>query len=225
MGTIFNEAEAAKLVNDWRTANPEILDLWDRLGDAIHCSLEYGDATVDLPFGHLAFQLEDSPQSLVDIFPKARSLYVSMWNEHANEVYMTRVFHGVHEAGGNVRYFKPSKQKGGDVWKNWYIDPKTKQRRFHEIYGGKMAGILTQSFCREMFFEMLVKVEQWTRQHGNLDLIGQFHDEAVVDWWPAVASVTKARAEQDLKVLLSRCDSFPDFPMAAEVKSDYRYIK
>jgi hypothetical protein len=124
-----------------------------------------------------------------------------------------------------VRYFKASKSKTGDSWKNHYTDPKTKQMRFYEIYGGKMSGILTQSFCREIFFDQLHKVEEWTLNHGNVDVIGQFHDEIVVDWWPAPAAVDLARAEHDVRILMSGHRDFSDFPLVAEVKSSYRYTK
>lgn len=50
------------------------------------------------------------------------------------------------------------------------------------MYGGKLAGLLTQSLCREVFFNSLRWVHTWCDAYPNVRLIGQFHDEIVVDW-------------------------------------------
>jgi hypothetical protein len=136
---------------------------------------------------------------------------------------LKRYFHGCYRRGRNVAYHKPSDRKTGDLWKNHYVDPKTKQVRFFELYGGKLAGILTQSLCREIFMRAAVSVAQWCEQSNQLQLVGQFHDELVVDWMPGILS--SVVAEEDLKVRMSDAAPMKSFPLAAEVHSDYRYIK
>lgn len=56
----------------------------------------------------------------------------------------------------------------GQLWESQYTDKKTKKREFFSIYGGKLAGILTQSFCRELFFTVLVKLEQLLPANAQL---------------------------------------------------------
>ena len=138
---------------------------------------------------------------------------------------LRRYFLGCYMRGRNVAYYKPSDRKTGDLWRSHYVDPKTKVVRFYELYGGKLAGILTQSLCRELFFSCLKAVHKWCREAhaGQLELVGQFHDEIVVDWTPGVLSMPSAQGE--MKFHMSNAGDFRSFPLEAEVKSDYRYIK
>ena len=89
---------------------------------------------------------------------------------------------------------------------------------------GKLAGIITQSLCREIFFEQLQIVHNWTSKVEGVDLIGQFHDEIVIDWVPGYA-VQLDGAKSTLESRMSFSQSFPRFPMGAEIKDDYRYTK
>jgi hypothetical protein len=146
---------------------------------------------------------------------------------------LQRIFHGCYMRGGNVGYYKPSDRKTGDLWRNHFKDPKTKQVRFYELYGGKLAGILTQSFCRELFFEALERAHTWCKNHENVQLVGQFHDEIVVDWKVGPATGTGRftpyrleDAKRQLETCMSTAPGFaPSFPLAADIKDDYRYTK
>ena len=121
-------------------------------------------------------------------------------------------------------YHKPSERKTGDLWKDWKIDPATKQLKYHTIYGGKLAGILTQSMCRELFFETLERLSNIFKDISNVKIVGQFHDEIVLDWVPSENGWSLEKTKHSLERWMSY-SSLPAFPMAAEIKSDYRYTK
>lgn len=225
MGIEMSEAEAAKLVSDWRTVNPEVVDLWHQLDETLHRVVEGSVNPDSLILGHglsLVMESVDAPVSLQKQHPGARSLIVEVYAP-GGELWLRRFFHGVHERGRNVCYYRPSDRKTGDLWRNHFVDPKTKQVRFYEVYGGKLAGILTQSFCREMFFMVLRQVASWVDTYTNLQLVGQFHDEIVVDWKPGLLSLKGAKA--DLEQLMSDPGPIIGFPLAADIKHDYRYTK
>ena len=66
--------------------------------------------------------------------------------------------------------------------------------------------------------------------YPNLKLIGQFHDEIVLEWSPIESvedreqAVTLEYAVKKLEQLMSTSPVL-DFPLAAEVKYDHRYTK
>lgn len=225
MGTVLTPAEAAKLVRDWRDTNPEIVDFWAMLDEMLRNALANpGNIQCrQLPYDGLEVYViaEPAPTSLCKQDTRARwSLKVGIM-QHSKGV-LQRFFHGVYLKGNSLVYFKPSDNKTGDLWRDWYINPKTKQRQHYTIYGGKLAGILTQSFCREIFFRVLSDVNHWTRVAPSLDLIGQFHDEIVLD---CVDGSKLGHVTQHLQDLMQSPGSFASFPLAAEVKYDYRYTK
>src|SRR4029079_6094421 len=115
------------------------------------------------------------PKSLEGQMAAAQSIEMCVWKD--GKRVLTRVFHGCYLRGRNVGYHKPSTLKGGRPWKTKYIDPKTKRPKFYELYGGKLAGILTQSLCREIFFEALEEISFELKTIPNATLVGQFHDE------------------------------------------------
>ena len=86
-----------------------------------------------------------------------------------------------------------------------------------------MAGLLTQSLCREIFFDSLREVAAFVAKHDNLKLVGQFHDEVVVEWAKDTV-MDLPRVERELTELMSMT-VLPGFPLTAEIKSAYRYIK
>ena len=237
MGVEMTEAEAATLVSNWRAANPNIVAFWKELDDMLR----------DIVSGHrnqretrigprqltgwkLVLKAVPSPSSLVAQLAKdgvtghTTSMWLEIWD--GTRLYMRRVFHGLHEYGREIRYYKPSSRKTGDLWKKTYVNPKTKKTEHYTLYGGKLAGITTQSFCREIFFECLRGMATFLGKgswHAT-KLIGQFHDEIVVDWSPSVDGVTSEQAIVSMEKSMSHC-SVPYFPLAAEVKFDYRYTK
>jgi len=142
---------------------------------------------------------------------------------------MQRVFQGAFMDGRDVCYHKASERKTGNLWmERWHKDGQSGRWK---IYGGKLAGILTQSFCRELFFRSLRAVSSAFHATPNVRLVGQFHDEIVLDYTPPSERPAQLR-ELPLKQVLDMmamlmCDpkEFASFPLAAEIKSDYRYTK
>ena len=127
-------------------------------------------------------------------------------------------------------YYKPTDLLSGDPWKNHYRDPKTKEIRFYQVYGGKLAGLLTQSLCREIFFASLRTLSNDLKAVSNAQIVGQFHDEIVVEWQPLQFKNKPGYAEELSHVidLMSQAMSYTDmhgFPLAAEIKHDHRYTK
>lgn len=229
MGIAIGEAEAARLVLSWRNANPQIVRFWDRLDAMLHTAVSRRNIrtseALGLPGGLvLKMAQTDTPKSLLKQNEKARS--VVLWIQHGRggEVVMRRYFHGCYERGRNVCYYRASDRKTGDLWRPGYTDPRTKQWRFYELYGGKLAGILTQSFCRELFFHCLVNVDTMCRSNvGQMAVVGQFHDEVVVDWKPGMTTLQRAR--DMIENEMSDPGFARGFPLKADVKAAYRYIK
>lgn len=224
IGVDMSEGEATKLVSDWRTTNPEIVGLWWNLDDMLHSVVENGGVERLGLYNGFCLKLKRiwTPDSLLDQHPGATSIEMKIMNDHDGAV-MRRYFHGCYSRGGNIAYYKPSDRKTGDLWRPTFVDPKTKQTRFFELYGGKLAGILTQSLCREVFFRILRRVYEWTSLIPNVTPIGQFHDEIVLDWVPGDISLKDC--SDGLEVLMSDPGIFKTLPLAAEVKHSYRYTK
>jgi hypothetical protein len=125
------------------------------------------------------------------------------------------------------------------MWTSHFVDPKTKKVRFYDIYGGKLAGILTQSMCREMFFYALHRLDRDMKGVANAKIVGQFHDEIVVDWVPPGSGTDFPQEDPieyyglDYNTTLALVEAsmtevsehFKGFPLEADIKSGFRYIK
>lgn len=226
MGVELSQGEATKLVYDWRDANPEIVALWDRLDEMLHNVVADHQRSTRYLIGETGWSVEicqsATPGSLTDQHPGAQSIKLLVVRPNG-DTYLRRYFHGCYIRGRNVGYYKPSTLKHGELWKNHFMNPKTKQLQFYQLYGGKLSGILTQSLCREVFFTTLSRVETWCSLRPTAaQVVGQFHDEIVVDWNPSGASLQVSM--ESISTLMSQCE-LPGFPMAADVKAGYRYIK
>lgn len=223
MNVDLSESEATKLVRDWRDANPNTVEFWHELGNALVQAVTRDQmVTVTAADGMMInFHRAVTPESLLNQAPDVQSIRMNVWVN--KQRVMSRMFHGCYLRGGNVGYYKPSSLKGGQAWKKKYVDPKTKQQRFYELYGGKITGILTQSLCREIFFEALVELKLQLANFPNATLIGQFHDEVVVDWVPGPRSMSETM--DVMASVMSSSPTHPALPMGVEVKHDYRYTK
>jgi DNA polymerase len=226
MGVELSEAESAKLVKDWRAANPRIVDYWNELDAALHKAVEdRTSSSVRLQHKAVTFTTYAAPQSLRDQVgdPGLQSIALGFHADAGeNWFQFTRWIHGVYIHGRNVQYWKPSERKTGDLWTDRFTDPKTKQQRKYSVYGGKLAGLLTQSLCREMFFESLASLQKVVDKIDNLEVIGQFHDEIVMEWRPGTYPLDKAVALLEDRMTTTL---LTDFPLGAEVKHAHRYIK
>lgn len=226
MGVELTPEAAAELVHDWRDANPLIVQFWYELDKCLKAAVGLKNVTeLKISDGMtLHFEAFDMLSSLRKYAPKhACTLLVQLIDCNGKQE-MRRYFHGAYTTGANVRYFKPSSRKTGDLWNATYIDPKTKRRRQYELYGGKLAGILTQSFSRELFFKALSNVENAFNEAHNISVCGQFHDEIVVDWRPDVNGWSLDYSMETLSRNMTAID-LPSLPVEAVVQSDYRYIK
>jgi DNA polymerase len=243
-GVDMDEAEALQLVRDWRAANPEVVELWDTIDVLLHKTIDTRSKQAARLANtlQLIFKPITTPASLLKQHPGAQSLVMELWStQTAHNAFpiLQRVFHGCYTRGRNICIYKPSERKTGDMWTSHFVDPKTKKVRFYDIYGGKLAGILTQSMCREMFFYALRRLDQDMRGVANAKIVGQFHDEIVVDWVPPQAGVDFPQEDPieyyglDYNTTLALVQSamtevseqFKGFPLEADIKSGFRYIK
>jgi DNA polymerase len=221
MGVDLTEGESTTLVKDWRAANEGIVDYWATLDKMLHDVLTAGSVIHQLPNGTLKLHAVQAPASLMQQTNRADLKSISIMMD-TDAFQFRRVLHGVQATGRNLTYWKPSERKTGDPWVDRYTDPKTKQLRFYTVYGGKLSGLLTQSLCRELFFSSLVNVTKQTKHMSNVQIVGQFHDEIVLDWVPGPWSLNEAITTLEREMSSTE---LVGFPLGAEVKSAYRYIK
>lgn len=236
MGMQLSDTEAIDLVRGWRDANPNIVNYWRDLEATLNRLMALHVVQHYTPNKHMTLEMRlvGAPQSLIDQTEGAvtESLEYSVWlDDSAANPFMVRTIHGVHRDGRNVGYFRSTSRKTGDLWVDRYTDPKTGHVRKYSLYGGKLAGLLTQSLCRQLFFHALQDVEAWSQQYANLRVIGQFHDEIVVEWQPTKfvetdgrLCITLGEAQMIIRRTMS-AELLEGFPMAAVVHSAPRYIK
>lgn len=221
-GVEMNLDEAEQLVHKWRHTNPEIVALWESLDRLLHTAMNSAigsTSSLQLSVGQLSITSLLTPESLRKMNPSVRRLIIKFENT-AEDFEFTRVIQGAHMVGRNIHYYKCSDKKSGDPWKKHFTDPKTKRLKPYTLYGGKLSGLLTQSLCREIFFQTMLKVHDWCEGAEGVSLIGQFHDELIVD------DVMNLPSTKDvLKRLMVTNDKVPGLPLAVSIKSDYRYIK
>ena len=234
MGIDMTEDEAKELVHNWRAANPETVELWETLNNALHRFVDQSQSVyTELSHGlRLELILAGTPSSLATQHPGAQSMTMRLFARDPRGVknwVMDRMFHGLYMRGNDVCFYKPSDRKTGDLWKNHYRDPKTGKIVFYKLYGGKLAGILVQSMCRELFFDSLQLLQKEVDAAPNVELIGQFHDEIVLDWAPDKVSgqgVSLDYMKRRMGLAMSTVrPSFKGFPLEAEIKDDFRYTK
>lgn len=237
MGIDMTVEEAQKIVNDWRTANKKVVHLWKELDDALHhgirrlYEMRIGDEDSEHTFV-LRVYPRHTPDSLQKQHPGAQSIAVSFYAKTADGELLqlfTRIFHGAYYRGRSMHYYKPSARKTGDLWTGYFTDPKTKKRRYYDIYGGKLSGILTQSFCRELFFDSLLGVANYVETQEDVALVGQFHDEIVVDASnsedPGVLFRTRNAMELLMQFPRVKGIIIPGFPLDVDVDYSWRYTK
>lgn len=222
MGIKMDLQEAEALVNGWRDTNPLILELWVKLQTAIEraiCGLLSTDIQLLDDF-MLEIDTQAAPQSLKEQTNHGTTLVVSLYQK--NTLWFRRYFHGIHQVGRNFQYYRAADTANGALWRDGYMHPKKKVFVPFTIYGGKMAGIITQSFCREIFFRITAAVSTWCDQApAERTLIGQFHDELIVDH----TGTDHAAARSRMQELMQPAHLVPSLPIHAKVLSNYRYNK
>jgi DNA polymerase len=224
MGVSMTQHESAKLVRDWRSANDGIVHYWHALNDGLHTATGGAYTSVSMAYGTVEIEPVMAPASLRQQTDDVDLVSLQITMRTGSKLLFNRVIHGAHLKGRNVGYWKPSERKTGDLWVDRFTNPKTKQVQPYTVYGGKLAGLLTQSLCREIFFTCLLDVHEWVKNWDNVQLIGQFHDEIVLDWAPQLNQPGLATVMSTLNESMTRT-TLPDFPLAAEIKHDFRYTK
>ena len=223
MGVEMTEAEAGSLVTDWRSINPKVVKMWNDLNYTLLAAVKGLPTTVYLA-NHIAVVIAPiaTPESLQQIHPGARSLKVEMYVQ--GKYFLSRVFHGCYLRGRDIIVHKASSKVNGPLWTDTYVNPKTKLLTYHKVYGGKLTGILIQSMCRQVFFNSLSLLSQ-ALDGTCTPIVGQFHDEIVVDWNPQRSHLNL----QQLIKIMHECMSDPGplkrFPLEADIKHAHRYIK
>ena len=230
LGFVISLEEAAQNVVDWRGACPAIVNYWADLDtlikDAVATfSVRQFKGAYGLVYRATPFELA----SMSAQHPGSVSVAVQIIRPNGNPM-VTRFVHGLYFKGNKLCYYKPEDSLRGDLWKPTYKHPKLKDDNgnplevYYSIYGGKLAGILTQSMCREMFFESLEALGDALRPCPNALIVGQFHDEIGVDWWPAEDGWSRDEVIAAMEQAMTTC-SLDGFPLDAEIKSSHRYIK
>ena len=228
MGIEMTDTESSELVNNWRETNPETVDLWRALNEALHMFVETKNLQQIQLANGLRLELSPclTPSSLQKQHPGAQSMKMDLYAD--GRWFMERTFHGLYRRGKDICMYKPTDRKTGALWKSHYRDPKTGVTVFYKLYGGKLTGILVQSMCRELFFHSLDSLSTSLILVSNAKIIGQFHDEIVVEWAPS--SEAGALSLEAVQAVMSRCMSkppqgFSGFPLEADIKHARRYIK
>lgn len=225
MGIEMTSLESATVVSDFREARPATVALWEKLDTAMRDAITTREmqivrfADVDVQF-----HIVSSPASLRELKPEAVTVVMRLMAN--GNVILRRVFRGCYLSGNEVRYHKPVDGVTLELWRDWYVNPATGKRTPNKLYGGKLTGILVQSYCRQVFMESLKVLHLSLSQYDNVTIIGQFHDEIVVDWRPDTTGrgISKGALELRMRSAMSS-SSVTVMPMDVEIKSDYRYTK
>lgn len=230
--------DATQNVEDWRRACPAIVDYWDLLDDAIKTCVRSNQPVEEQLANGLSLRITPfTMESVTAIRPGALSVCVQLLFNGAP--YVTRFVHGLYFYSApkskmiKLCYYKPAERLNeGALWRETYNHKELKDEKGkplkvrNSIYGGKLAGILTQSMCREMMFESLAEYDRLLRENGvtNALICGQFHDEINTDWWPEEGGHSEEFV-MELKKQAMTTTTLTGFPLDVEVKSAYRYIK
>ena len=237
MGITLSSEEASDLVRGWRGSNQEIVNFWAMLDQQLINAMQGRTYATHVQYSNgfkIVMVTVRSPKSLETKHPGCKDLQITVCPPEGAT--FTRYFRGAYLRGRQVIYHKPNSKVSGDPWSDTFRDPKTKQMRHYTIYGGKLTGILTQSLCRELFFEKLQLIETKFYTVENLKIIGQFHDEIILEWVPpkpgaqmvpqgisSKRNLTIEQAVREFSDVMNEDLSW--LPISSSIKFDRRYIK
>lgn len=221
-------AEAQELVTSWRTSRPQTVEFWRKLQVTLEKTVDQGGAhMLYLPNVTIQFFETRTPEAIRAQNPLAKSIGISIQpvvSYPAAPEEVVRFVHGVYRRGRDLVYFRPALAKS-EEWRDYYTDPATKKVDYFRLYGGKLAGILTQSICREVFFSVLARVQKdmdssYPPPGVSARVIGQFHDEIILE----VSDEVKDAWVSALRWNMST-EVYNGFPLKAEIKTAKRYTK
>lgn len=225
--------EAATLVRDWRSINVEVVNFWAFLDNFLHKAMKVGRIAQVTLANEMFMMSETKPSlpSIQEIHPGTVDVYLTVFSR-SSEVYFTRVFRGMYERDGQLCYYRSSSSVNGPLWVKDMPDKKNpRKRKRYTIYGGKLAGILTQSLCREIFFNSMDRVSHEFSHVDNVKMVGQFHDEMVLEWSPPDCLSSRFKNQLSLEETTNSFKSLmstthlENFPLVTDVKMSHRYIK
>jgi len=237
LGFVVTLDAATENVTDWRRACPATVEYWEVLDTAMKAAVRLNKVVEEKIGNGLSIRITPFGMPSVQAqHPGALSLCVQMLLPDGSP-FVTRFVHGCYfrrtEDRLQLCYYKPAERLSeGQLWRAVNQDMSAKRSKelgrqvvvYYSIYGGKLAGIFTQSMCREIFFDSLTELRRLFKSHGvtNAAICGQFHDEINVDWWPGEYD------KQFIRDLMDQAMSntiLQDFPLDVEVHSAFRYIK
>lgn len=227
--------ETTEWVTDWRAANPAVTQLWKDLDDLLkRVVASRTERTIQIANGLQVRMIPFQLPTVARIQPNSTSLCVQVLDSKSTPL-VVRFIHGAYILDKGVAYYKASESLGLErpLWSNVNETATQKANKgrkkgtnkkivLNTIFGGKLTGILVQSFCRELFFDSLALLSERLEEVDNVNIVGQFHDEIVVDWRPGSWSLEKAM--EVMEEAMSTCN-IEGFPLVADIKHAYRYIK
>ena len=228
MGIELTLDECYAIITTYREKNLRIKALWYALNEAMISALqERVDQFTELPIGpptsDYTVRFTTSPEGdpIEHVMAGTKMLEMSVWR--GNTKLFWRVWRGCYitqgKYGSEVVYHKsPISPNPMRLWVDHTVDEETKVKYTNKLYGGKLTGVLVQSFARELFFEQLREIDE-NLPAGSF-MVGQFHDEVVID----VSSLRLEEVERMVDYVMSH-SAFEELPVACEVKRAYRYTK
>lgn len=222
-GVTMSIKEAFEVVENYRENNSNIVALWNKVDNVLRAAIATGGGRASLGPANsrvsLDFDSIKSPPSLkAQAAARGRSVTSVRMTVLVNgNLLFERVFHGLYMHGNEIRYYKPRSAKGGDPWSATFTDANGKVQPY-KLYGGKLVGILTQSFCRELFMTGLEQLFELL--HPDVKIFGQLHDEVVIE-----AAAESVQLLQDALSERMTGNRFDGLPLDVEVKWAVRYIK
>lgn len=225
MGIELSLDQAQNIVAAYRTKNPSIKQLWFNLNNAAISAIQGVPTKVRVgpPSRkyHVLFDAQPECQEMNNA-AGTKILTMSLYEPDGTRIF-TRAWRGAYlsrsKFGTEVVYHKsPSAPNMNKLWTDYVIDPDTKRRIYNKLYGGKLTGVLVQSMARELFFKMVSDIA--IQLPSNCLMVGQFHDEVVLDVPLDMTDYIERRVES-----IMSSSSYPALPIGCEVKHAYRYIK
>lgn len=102
------------------------------------------------------------------------------------------------------------------------VDPQSGRSVATKTYGGKLVENIVQAVARDVMAAAMLRITRYNKTHGTkYNIIMTVHDELVAE----VPDDDRHTEEEFMKILVTREAWFADAPVAAEVKTAYRYTK
>ena len=228
MGIELTLDECYAIITAYRGKNLRIKQLWYDLNNAMLAALQggftndhsvkVGPPSMDY---HVDFSTLPEGEPIERIMAGTKMLEMSFWN--GNVKLFWRVWRGCYvttgQYGPEVVYHKsPISPNHSKLWSDHTVDEETQARYTNKLYGGKLTGVLVQSFARELFFNHLKEIDQHL-ENGEY-MVGQFHDEVVID-----TSMSQLEDTERMVAHVMSNSPFPLLPVGCDVKHAYRYTK